>query len=158
MSAKVGIWVISGPASFFMQCTALRKNPKQCVIPAAADATEDKLPPHLFQCKGAWDEKCGVTLGGLKSNLSLNSFANLLSPSPHRVLKDHRLVFFKVPAQDVGRERARRAVCQAEPASLHHLHRCQHCGGTAGAGPLTRDGQDRAPFAVWPWGHPGFLL
>lgn len=43
---------------------------------------EDELPPQLFQCKGVWEEKCGVTLRGLKSNLSLNSFANVLSPSP----------------------------------------------------------------------------
>lgn len=42
-------------------------------------------------------------------------------PFPPRVLKEHRSVFLKVTAQDVGRDRVRQAGCQAGPASLHHL-------------------------------------
>lgn len=63
-------------------------------------------------------EKCRVALRCLKGNPSLNSFTNL--PFPPRTLKEHSSLFFKVTAQDVGRERAGRVVFQAEPASPHH--------------------------------------
>lgn len=63
--------------------------------------TEDDLPPHLFQCKGVWEEKCGVTLGGLKSNLSL-------SPSPQVSSKSTDRCFLKLLLRmREGREQGR---------------------------------------------------
>lgn len=78
----------------------------------------------------------------LKEQSEPQQFCKPPLPFPPRVLKEHRSVFFQVTAQDVGRHRARQAVFQAEPVSLHHLHRYQHSSGTTRAQLLTRDKQE----------------
>lgn len=131
LHCKAGIWVILGPDSFLMLCIPLKKQPKQHVIQATADAT-DELPPHLFQQKGVWLEKRRVALRCLKSNSSPDSFANLF-PAHHLSLKNSELRSFEVTAQDVGRESKSWVVFQADPAPLHGPPRCQPCCDSAGA-------------------------
>jgi len=77
-------------------------------------------------------------------------------PFPPRVLEELSSLFFQVTAQDVGRERARRIVFQAEPASLRHPPCASSPAAPLPHEPLARDGKERH-VGCTALGTPGIL-